>query len=177
MASLAIYPVGNGGFHEADKWNGPEEWGLEERTWDQREVIRPSQCQVRAFPNEDILFWTKPEVDNGRVVRQDDPQAVSDCWKSFSAAAAVVVLAVGLLLPKALGLISGMQIEQLRQHNAELREQARLVALDESRLTSPDRVEKMARDFGFEPPSPERMARLNTLSLPDDGTRNASNRR
>ena len=176
MASVATYPVGQGGFHEADRWNGPDEWGFEEHAWERLEVARPSQCQVRTFPNEDILFWTKPGIDNGRVVRQDDPGAVSNCWKSFSAAAAVVVLAVGLLLPKALGLISGMEIEQLRQRNAELHEQARVVALEESRVTSPDRVEKMARDFGFQPPSPERMARLNDNSRPADGSRNASNR-
>jgi len=176
MASVALYPVGQGGFNDADKWNGPEEWGFEERTWQKPEIARPSQCQVRPFPNEDILFWMKPEVDNGRVVRQDDPTAVTDCWKSFSAAAAVVVLAVGLLLPKAYGLISGMQLEQLRQQNAELRERGRVVALEESRLTSPERIEKMARDFGFEPPTAERMARLTNDDAISDGTTNASNR-
>jgi hypothetical protein len=175
MASVAVYPVGQGDYHEADRWNGPDEWGFEGNAWQAREIPRPSQCQVRPFPNEDILFWAKPEIDNGRVVRQHDPKAMTDCWKSFSAAAAVVVLAVGLLLPKAYGLISGMQLEQLRQRNAELRERERVVALEEGRLTSPDRIEKMARDFGFEPPSPQRMARLMDQS-PAGETRNASNR-
>lgn len=176
MASAAIYPVGQGGFHEADRWNGPDEWGYEERVWDEREVTRPSQCQLRLFPNEDILLWSKPGIDNGRVVRQDDPKAITDCWKSFSAAAAVVVLAVGLLLPKALGLISGIQLEQLRQRNAELQERARVVTLEESRLTTPDRVEKLALELGFEPPAPEALARLNDIEDPGDGPRNASNR-
>ena len=175
MASVAIYPVGQGGLYEADRWNGPDEWGMDEGAW-QREIARPSQCQIRPFPNEDILFWSKPEIDNGRVIRQQDPGAVGDCWKGLSAAAAVVLLAVGLLLPKAYGLISGMQLEQLRQHNAELLERERVVALEESRLTSPDKIEKMARDFGFQPPTAERMARLNGSGLPDSGSRNASNR-
>ena len=174
MASIAVYPVGQGGLYEADRWNGPDEWGLEEGAW-QREIARPSQCQVRAFPNEDILFWSKPEIDNGRVVRQHDPTAVTDCWKGLSAAAAVVLLAVGLLLPKAYGLISGMQLEQLRERNVELRERERVVQLEESRLTTPERIEKMARDFGFQPPTAEHMARLNE-ALPDQDSRNASNR-
>ena len=156
------------------RWNGPDEWGLEESAWRQREIARPSQCQIRAFPNEDILLWTKPEIDNGRVVRQDDPQAVTDCWKSFSAAAAVVVLAVGLLLPKAYGLITGMQIERLRERAAELREQDHAVTLELSRLTTPERIEKMAIDRGFRPPTVERMARLS--GAPADGAENASNR-
>ncbi len=174
MASMAVYPVGQGGAYEADRWNGPDEWGMEEGAW-QREIPRPSQCQVRAFPNEDILFWNKREIDNARVVRQHDPTAVTDCWKGLSAAAAVVVLAVGLLLPKAYGLIGGMQIEQLRQRNAELREHERVVLLEESRLTSPDRIEKMAHDFGFRPPTAESIAQLNEVQI-DRDSRNASNR-
>jgi hypothetical protein len=177
MASIAVYPIEQqqSDPYEADRWNGPDEWGFVEGAW-QREIARPSQCQIRTFPNEDILFWSKPEIDNGRVVRQQDPNAVTDCWKGFSAAVAVVVLAVGLLLPKAYGLISGMQLEQLRQQNAELRERERVVALEEGRLTNPERIEKMARDFGFEPPSPERMARLENGGASGDGFRNASNR-
>lgn len=175
MASVAIYPVGQGGPYEADRWNGPDEWGMDEGAW-QREIARPSQCTVRPFPNEDILFWSKPGIDNNRVIRQHDPRAVSDCWKGLSAAVAVVLLAVGLLLPKAYGLISGMQLEQLRQHNAELLERERVTALEESRLTSPDKIEKMAHDFGFQPPTAERMARLTGDGLPGDGSRNASNR-
>ena len=176
MASVAIYPVGQGGPYEADRWNGPDEWGLEESAWRQREIARPSQCQVRAFPNEDILFWSKPEIDNGRVVRQNDPKAVTDCWKSFSAAAAVVVLAVGLLLPKAYGLITGMQIERLRERAEELNNRDREVTLELGKLTSPERIEKMARDLGFRPPSVERMARLSAPASTGAASANASNR-
>ena len=176
MASVAVYPVGQIGSYESDGWNGPDEWGFEENSWRPREVSRPSQCQVRAFPNEDILLWSKPEIDNGRVVRQNDPKAVTDCWKSFSAAAAVVVLAVGLLLPKALGLISGMQVEQLRQRISELQERERIVTLEESRLTSPDKIEKLARDLEFHPPAGEHMARLNGGGAAASEATNASNR-
>lgn len=161
MASVALYPVGlqQDALNHSDRWNGPEEWGNEEGTW-QRESVRPSQCHIRSFPNEDVLLWSKPEIDNSRVVRQEDPDAVRDCWKSLSAAAAVVVVAVGLLLPKAYSLLSGMQIEQLRERNAALLEQRRLVVLEESRITSPERLEEMAVEFGFDQPTPERVVRL-----------------
>lgn len=163
MASVALYPVGpqEEEFHAADRWNGPDEWANESSAWQRgAETIRPSQCHLRPFPNEDILLWSKPDIDNSRVVRQNDPQAVRDCWKSLSAAAAVVLLAVGLLLPKAYGLISGMQLEQLRDRHAFLEEQRRLTALEESRLTSPERLEQLAAEFGFGEPTPERVLRL-----------------
>ncbi len=175
MASVAVYPVGQGGAYEADRWNGPDEWGFEDSAWRRREETRPSQCQIRPFPNEDILFWCKPEIDNGRVVRQNDPQAVTNCWKSFSAAAAVVVLAVGLLLPKAYGLISGMQLEQLRQRAASLRERENVITLNESRVTSPEQIEKLAGLFDFHPPKAEHMARLNG-GVPTSEATTASNR-
>ncbi len=175
MASVAVYPVGQG-FHDEDRWNGPEDWAAEERAsaWRQ-EQIRPSQCHVRAFPNEDILFWTKPEVDNGRVVRQHDPQAITACWKGLSAAAAVVLIAVGLLLPKAHGLISGMQVDHLRKRQAELTERQRQLTLEETQLTTPAQMEKLAREFGFQPPTPETMARLDDEWLDPSVERNAAN--
>jgi hypothetical protein len=178
MASVAIYPVGQQDeqYYGADRWNGPDEWGMEDNAWSRRETVRPSQCLVRAFPNEDISLWTKPEIDNGRVVRQNDPKAVSDCWKSLSAAAAVVLLAVGLLLPKAYGLISGMQLEQLRQRQVDLQERLRVVTLDENRVASPERIEKLAMEFGFRPPTAERVARLTMPSARSVETEEASNR-
>ncbi|MBM3795630.1 MAG: hypothetical protein FJW31_16595 [Acidobacteria bacterium] len=176
MASVAVYPVGQG-FRDEDRWNGPEEWAAEERVsaWRQ-EQIRPSQCHVRAFPNEDILFWNKPEIDNGRVVRQHDPHAVTACWKGVSAAAAVVLIAVGLLLPKAHGLISGMQVDHLCKRQSELIERRRQLTLQETQLTTPAQIEEMAREFGFQPPTPETMARLDAGSLAPSVERNASNR-
>lgn len=176
MASVALYPVGQqqDGLSNTDRWNGPDEWGNEEGAW-QRESIRPSQCHIRSFPNEDVLLWSKPSIDNSRVVRQEDPQAVRDCWKSLSAAAAVVVVAVGLLLPKAYGLISGMELEHARERNAILLEQRRLVRLEESRLTTPERLEQMAADLGFDKElSPERNVRLGERPVP--GEQNAANR-
>lgn len=181
MASVAVYPVGQqeDGLNYTDRWNGPDEWGNDEAPSWQRESIRPSQCEVRSFPNEDVLFWSKPEIDNSRVVRQEDPQAVRDCWKSLSAAAAVVVVAVGLLLPKAYGLISGMELEHARERNAVLQEKRRLVKLEESRLTSPERLEQMALELGFGQPSPEHVVRLG--DRPDEvehgrGEQRAANR-
>ena len=66
MASMAVYPVGQGGAYEADRWNGPDEWGMEEGAW-QREIPRPSQCQVRAFPNEDINGKVLSRALNRRI--------------------------------------------------------------------------------------------------------------
>jgi len=113
--------------------------------------------QVRAFPNEDILFWRKPSIDNGRVVRQADPKVWEACWRFFSAASVVVVVVVGLLLPNAYGLLSGIRLQQLQDTNDKLREEKKRLELVESRLTSPERLEELSLDLELEPVTPERV--------------------
>ena len=116
--------------------------------------------QIRAFPNEDILLWRKPEIDNSQVERAEDPKIWEMCWKLFSVTSLVVVVVVGLLLPSAYGLIGGFRLQQLQQKNAMLKERQRQLELEESRLLSPQRLERMAREMHFVDPPPQNIYRL-----------------
>ncbi len=115
--------------------------------------------QVRAFPNEDVYFWVKP-VDNSKVSRQGDPKIWETCWRFFSAMSLAVIVAVGLLLPNAINLLSGIQLQQLRVENSELRDEERRLALDESRLLSPERMEQMAADLRMKDAGPGTVVHL-----------------
>lgn len=109
----------------------------------------PSLYWVRAFPNEDVSFWKKQEIDNSRVVPQDDPKVGEACWKMFSVTALVVIVVVGLLLPNAYSLLTGFRIQQLSAQTAALEEEYRRLKLEENVLKSPQRLEQLAVDLGF----------------------------
>lgn len=156
MATMAAFPQTGGYYDQQDSWSS------EERS--PRRAQRPSECVVRTFPNEDILFWQKAEIDNTRVVRKDNPEAVQACLKFIGASAAFVVVVVGLLLPNAYSLIGGIQLEQLRQKNASLREERRRLEVEESRLTSPERIERLAAQYNFIDPAPDSVLRLDGRS-------------
>jgi len=115
--------------------------------------------QVRAFPNEDVYFWRKG-VDNSRVARQGDPRIWETCWRFFSAMTLMVVLAVGLLLPNAINLLSGIQLHRLRGENAVLRDQQRQLELQESRLLTPERLEHLAGRYGMKDAQPGMVVHL-----------------
>lgn len=124
---------------------------------------RAVPAHVRAFPNEDIYFWRKG-VDNSRVARQGDPRIWETCWRFFSAMTLMVVLAVGLLLPNAINLLSGIQLHRLRAENAQLRDQQRMLAIEESRLLTPERLEHLAEQYGMKDAKPGSVIHLYTGS-------------
>lgn len=103
---------------------------------------------VRPFPNEQIYFWRKV-VDNSRVARQGDPRIWEACWRFFSATSLIVALVIGLLVPNALNLLMGIQLRRLRHEQAELLSEKRQLALEESRLRSPERLQRLADKFGM----------------------------
>ena len=120
----------------------------------------PVDCQVRPFPNEQVILWRKPEIDNSRLLRRADPRIGEACWKLFSATALLVVLIVGLLLPNAYSRLSDIQMEQLRQRNHTLIEEKRRLEIQQAELTSYDRLDKLAIERGMEDPSTARVHHL-----------------
>ncbi len=122
---------------------------------------RPDEvpAELRPFPNEDLGFWIKP-IDNSRRVRQDDPGLAEACWRFFSATALVVVVVVGLLAPSAYSVLSGFRLERLKEANVALHSEVRRLELKHSKLTSPARLEELARRYDFVDAPRERVIRL-----------------
>jgi hypothetical protein len=120
---------------------------------------RNSSARVRAFANDDILFYVK-RIDNSRVVREADPAARGRCWKLIGSAVGAVVLLVGVLLPSAYGLMAGYQIQSLRQEGQRLDADQASLELREAQLLSPARMEQLAREQQFVDPAPQKVMYL-----------------
>ncbi|MEZ5401374.1 MAG: hypothetical protein R2729_17015 [Bryobacteraceae bacterium] len=122
---------------------------------------RPDEVSpdLRPFPNEDLGFWIK-RIDNSRRVRQEDPGLAEMCWRFFSATSLVAVVVVGLLAPNAYTILNGFRMQQLQDRNEYLKSELRKLELKRSELTSPVRMEALAKRYGFVDAPRDRVIRL-----------------
>jgi hypothetical protein len=147
----------------ADVWSRMFAQGMERAA----EAARggDSSARLRAFANEDILFYVK-RIDNSRVVRAADPAARGRCWKLIGSVVGATVLLIGVLLPSAYGLMAGYQIQSLRQEGQRLSTDQASLELREAQLLSPARIQELARQQQFADPEPAKVLYL-------DGAQNA----
>ena len=116
-------------------------------------------CRLRRFPNEDVYFSVK-KIDNTRVVRESDPAARGVCWRMIGSCVAAAVLLIAILLPSMYGLIAGYRIEALHQERQRLEIERAALQLDETKLLSPARLEKLAQEQQFVDPAPQKVVYL-----------------
>jgi len=124
-----------------------------------RSTAHAAAVPLRAFANEDIYFYVKRH-DNSRLVRQADPRARRTCWRLIGSVAAAAVLLVGVLLPSAYGLLAGYQIQNLKNEAKRLEVERAALELDEAKLVSPERMERLAREQQFSDPEAQKVVFL-----------------
>ena len=126
---------------------------------------------IRPIANEDIYHFIK-RIDNTRVVRDADPRAGRACWKVIGAGVASTVVLMVLLLPSVFSLLAGYQIQTLRSERQQLQVAIATAELQESRLLSPEALDKVARERNYLAPAPDKMVYLDGNK---DGSRLARN--
>src|SRR6202142_3796634 len=110
------------------------------------------QYELRPFPMEDVFFYCK-KIDNSRLVREADPKANGACWSAIGAAAAIVALLTGALVPSVANTLAGYRLEELRAQERKLIDERRSLDLEEARLLRPDRLEKLAQKHNLVTPT------------------------
>src|ERR1035437_2725697 len=124
--------------------------------------IRPERdpFQLRALPQEDVLFYCK-KIDNSRLVREPDPRARGACWSAIGVACVLLALLTGVLAPSVAGTLAGYKLEALRAEERQLLDEKRTLELREAELQSPERLEKLALGQNLVAPSSGQVVRLN----------------
>ena len=123
-------------------------------------------CALRALPQESVFFYCK-KIDNSRLVREPDPQGNGNCWGAIRAACLGVVLLTGVLAPKVAITMNGYKLEALREEERRLLDERRELDLQEARLLSPERLERLAKGQNLVTPSSNQVFHLETKA---DGT-------
>ena len=116
--------------------------------------------QLRALPQEDVLFYCK-KIDNSRLVREADPQARGACWSAIGAACVLLVVLTSVLVPNVASTLAGYRLQALRVEERQLLDEKRTLELQEAELLSPQRLEKLAQGQNLVAPFPGQVVRLN----------------
>jgi hypothetical protein len=114
---------------------------------------------LRALPLEDVFFCSK-QIDNTRLVREQDPHSGGRCWSAIGAACLALALLTGVLAPKAAYTLAGYRLEGLRAQERQLLDRRRTLELREAELVGPQKLEQFARDSHLALPEPGQVVHL-----------------
>lgn len=117
--------------------------------------------QLRALPQEDVLFYCK-RIDNSRLVREADPQARGACWSAIATACLLLAVLTSVLIPNVASTLAGYKLQALRVEERQLLDEKRTLELQEAELLSPQRLETLAQGQNLVTPFPGQVVRLNT---------------
>jgi hypothetical protein len=115
--------------------------------------------RIRPFANEDIYFFVK-HIDNSSVIRAVDPASDRASWKMIGTAIAAAVFLIGVLVPKAYGVLDGYKIQALLQEQQRLLGERAALDIEEASILSPESMAIMAKQQRFIDPSAENIVYL-----------------
>ena len=113
------------------------------------------------------IYFAKP-IDNSRLVKVEDPRRSRE-MKQFGIALGFLFLLVMTYAWQHFKAIEyGYKIELLKGQRNALAELRRDLRLEEASLCSPDRIDRLARQYGMQPPQAGQVIRMD--SAPDANT-------
>ncbi len=134
-------------------------------------VVNPGATGSRRKPcwvGTPEIYFPKA-IDNSRLVKIEDPKRSRE-MRHFGFALGVLFLLVMTYTWQHFKAIEyGYKVESLRSQRDGLLEMNRALRLEEASLRSPDRIDKLAREYGMQPPRAGQVIRMDS-ALPDAGT-------
>jgi len=108
-------------------------------------------------------------IDNSRLVKVEDPKRSRE-MKQFGIALSCLFLLVMTYTWQHFKAIEyGYRVESLKTQRDSLLELNRALRLEEASLSSPERIDRLAREYGMQPPQAGQVIRMES-SLPDTST-------
>src|SRR5271155_538952 len=114
------------------------------------------------------IYFAKP-IDNSRLVKLEDPKRSREMRQFGIALSCLFLLVMTYTWQHFKAIEYGYKVESLRSQRDGLLEMNRALRLEEASLRSPDRIDKLAREYGMQPPRAGQVIRMDS-ALPDAGT-------
>jgi cell division protein FtsL len=108
-------------------------------------------------------------IDNSRLVKVEDPKRSREMRQFGIALSCLFLLVMTYTWQHFKAIEYGYKVESLRSQRDGLLEMNRALRLEEASLRSPDRIDKLAREYGMQPPRAGQVIRMDS-ALPDSGT-------
>ena len=108
-------------------------------------------------------------IDNSRLVKIEDPKRSHEMRQFGIALSCLFLLVMTYTWQHFKAIEYGYKVESLRSQRDGLLEMNRALRLEEASLRSPDRIDKLAREYGMQPPQAGQVIHMDS-ALPDAGT-------
>jgi cell division protein FtsL len=113
------------------------------------------------------IYFAKP-IDNSRLVKVEDPKRSREMRQFGVALGCFFLLVMTYTWQHFKAVEYGYKVESLKMQRDGLLEENHALRLEEASLRSPDRIDKLARDFGMQPPQAGQIIRMD--SVPSDSS-------
>jgi len=108
-------------------------------------------------------------IDNTRLVKIEDPKRSREMRQFGIALTCLFLLVMTYTWQHFKAIEYGYKVESFRSQRDGLLEMNRALRLEEASLRSPDRIDKLAREYGMQPLRAGQVIRMDS-ALPDAGT-------
>jgi len=129
-------------------------------------IAAPGTLQPRRKP-----FWTgTPEIyfgkaiDNSRLVKVEDPKRGREMRQFGVALGCLFLLVMTYTWQHFKAIEYGYKVEALKTQRDSLLEVNRALRLEEASLSSPERIDKLAREYGMQPLQAGQVIRMDSSS-------------
>jgi len=113
------------------------------------------------------IYFAKP-IDNSRLVKVEDPKRSREMRQFGIALGCLFVLVMTYTWQHFKAVEYGYKVESLKAQRDGLLEENHALRLEEASLRAPDRIDRLSRDFGMQPPQAGQVIRMDSTS-PDSG--------
>jgi cell division protein FtsL len=114
------------------------------------------------------IYFAKP-IDNSRLVKVEDPKRSREMRQFGVALGCLFVLVMTYTWQHFKAVEYGYKVESMKAQRDGLLEENRALRLEQASLRAPDRIDKLARDFGMQPPQAGQIVRMDSTAA-DTGT-------
>jgi cell division protein FtsL len=109
------------------------------------------------------IYFSKP-IDNSRLVKLEDPKRSREMRQFGVALGCLFLLVMTYTWQHFKAVEYGYKVESLKAQRDGLLEENRALRLEEASLRAPDRIDKLARDFGMQPPQAGQVVSMDAAS-------------
>src|SRR5271166_5187765 len=107
------------------------------------------------------IYFAKP-IDNSRLAKVEDPRRGREMRQFGIALACLFLLVMTYTWQHFKAIEYGYKVESLKAQRDGLMEVNHALRLEEASLRSPDRIDKLAREFGMQPPQAGQIIRMDS---------------
>jgi len=109
------------------------------------------------------VYFAKP-IDNSRLVKLEDPKRSREMRQFGVALGCLFLLVMTYTWQHFKAVEYGYKVESMKAQRDGLLEENRALRLEDASLRAPDRIDRLARDFGMQPPQAGQIIRMDSAA-------------